>query len=335
MIAKIGLSYEAFDNPATLPREFTTGDHLGGFALDGGNDYFDKLDSYAASLDQPFVIHSGQIFDDVIRNRYSNLDFRFSVCIFEDYAAWNHFSHHHQHPDKQCQALLSSFNGSAHVSRKLLVAAIHRWGWYDPRYVSKNFSFTVDELDGHISDYVMSKIWLYRKLFIGPDSAGFFHSQNSFAYSRNRHGENIKMLEHRLSSTFLNLVSETMATSMRPYITEKFLYSVITRGLFMAYAQPGWHRHLEHYYGFRMFNRIFDYGFDDIANPVERLVNIMSQISRFSIMTPDDWQDLYEVEHETIEFNHDHYFSGNYVRHLQKHFDPESGIYVNTHHDCA
>jgi hypothetical protein len=333
MIHKVGMSWEAFNTPENLPREFTTGDHLGGFDLDGTNHYFDQLEAYASRVGQPFVLHSGQIFDDVVRRRYPHIDFRFSLDIFETSAPWNNFTDYTQHPDKNIQAFLSSFNGSAHVSRKLLVAALHRRGWFDSAYVSKNFAFTVDELDGHIADYVTTRTGLYRKMFIGANSQEFFESTNSFEYSASEHERNIRALENRLANTFINIVGETMATSMRPYITEKFLHSVITRGLFLTYGQPGWHWHLEHYYGFRKFSKIFSYEFDDIVNPVERLIAIMDQLSRFAVMSPADWQDLHELEHDTINFNYEHYFSGNYLVHLQQHFDPESGIYVNTHYE--
>jgi len=113
-------------------------------------------------------------------------------------------------------------------------------------------------------------------------------------------------------------VSETMATSYVPFVTEKFLYSVVTRGLFLSYAQPGWHAHVEKYYGFKRYTKLFDYQFDTIQNPVERLVELMSMISKFSILTIDDWKDLYLLEQETIEYNYDHYFSGSYLTKLKQ-----------------
>ena len=125
-------------------------------------------------------------------------------------------------------------------------------------------------------------------------------------------------LERKITESFLEIVSETMATSYQPFVTEKFLYSVVTRGLFVAYAQPGWHEHLERYYGFRKYDKIFDYGFDEIQNPVERLVDLMSMISKFSVLSRDDWRDLYEMEIDTIEYNHDHYFRKKYIKQFEQ-----------------
>ena len=58
---------------------------------------------------------------------------------------------------------------------------------------------------------------------------------------------------------------------------------------------------------------MFDYRFDAIQNPVERLVELMTMISKFSVLSSDDWKDLYLLEQDTIEYNYDHYFSKDYL----------------------
>jgi hypothetical protein len=109
-----------------------------------------------------------------------------------------------------------------------------------------------------------------------------------------------------------------VATSYVPFVTEKFLYSIVTRGLFLAYAQPGWHAHVEKYYGFKRYTKLFDYRFDSIQNPVERLVELMTMIGKFSHFSPAEWHDLYLIEQDTIEYNYDHYFSQDYLKSLAK-----------------
>jgi hypothetical protein len=131
------------------------------------------------------------------------------------------------------------------------------------------------------------------------------------------HRYNIDNLENKLTESFLHIVSETMATSYYPFVTEKFLYSIVTRGLFLAYAQPGWHDHVEKYYGFKRYTKLFDYRFDAIQNPVERLIELMSMISKFSMLSITDWTDLYLLEQETIEYNYNHFFSGDYLKLLK------------------
>ena len=145
----------------------------------------------------------------------------------------------------------------------------------------------------------------------------FFQSVNSFGHVQYNHKQNIYNLESKLTQSFLHIVSETMATSYYPFVTEKFLYSIVTRGLFLAYAQPGWHSHLEKYFGFRRYTKLFDYHFDTIKNPIKRLVELMSMISKFSNLSIADWHDLYLIEQDTIEYNYEHYFSGNYLKILE------------------
>jgi hypothetical protein len=86
----------------------------------------------------------------------------------------------------------------------------------------------------------------------------------------------------------------------------------------LSYAQPGWHTHLEKFYGFKKYTKLFDYRFDLIQNPVERLVELMTMISKFSTLSLDEWQDLYLLEQDAIEYNYDHYHSRAYQRCLSQ-----------------
>jgi hypothetical protein len=160
---------------------------------------------------------------------------------------------------------------------------------------------------------------LYRKFFI-TDSEEFFQKIYSFGHERFDHATNIYTLENKITQSFIHLVSETIATSYQPFVTEKFLYSVVTRGLFLSYAQPGWHAHVEKYYGFKKYTKLFDYRFDTIQNPVERLVELISMISKFNTLSCHDWHDLYLLEQDTIEHNYNHYFSGDYLKFLKSKF---------------
>ena len=116
-----------------------------------------------------------------------------------------------------------------------------------------------------------------------------------------------------------------MADSYYPFVTEKFLYSIVNRGLFLGYAQPGWHKIIENNYGFRLYTNLFDYRFDSIINPIERLIELMTMISKFSKLTSAEWHDLYLLESESIEYNYDHYFSKSYLKSL-KQFDNTDNI---------
>lgn len=313
----IGFPYREFQRLGDMPSKFVLGDHLGGFDQAMNNELLTSLNKFADDNGKFYTIITDQIYSQNICKLYPRLRFQFDIEIFSKYQ-FHQFHDYKRHPELSHSNFLCSFNGSPHVSRKFLVAALNRWGWFNEKTCSKNFSFTVDNLDGHVIDYLSPQQHrLYRKFFIGKHNEDFFSEIYSFGYHAYDHSTNIYNLQHILTSSFLHVVSETMATSYYPFVTEKFLYSIVTRGLFLAYAQPGWHDYLERHFGFRKYSRIFDYRFDNIENPIDRLVELMSIIAKFSVLSSDDWRDLYEMEHDTIEYNYDHYFSKAYLNHVK------------------
>jgi hypothetical protein len=283
----------------------------GGFDVDLKCPGFDNILSPGIS-----GIISEYIINEEVAKNYPGIEFKLNFEIKK--AILNGLADYNEHPCNNFKNFLCSFNGTTHVSRRLLTSALQKFKWFTPTYCSKNLSYSTNTLDGHILDYTGDNHSFYRKFFIGPDSEDFFQATYSFGHVRYDHASNIYNLEYKLTESFLHIVSESLATSYYPLITEKFLYSVVTRGLFLAYAQPSWHKHLEEHFGFRRYTKIFDYRFDSIKNPVERLIELFSMISKFSNLSSDDWRDLHLLESDTIEYNHDHYFSGNYLTILKK-----------------
>jgi hypothetical protein len=292
---------------------------MGGFNMELNCKLLELLDNLASNLEtlDPVTIETEYIFTDYIKEKYRHLNLKFNFDLWASHNCVKSFKNYNIHPQINYKNFICSFNGTPHVSRKLLTSILHKFGYFNTEYCSKNFVYSVSVLDGHIQDYVANNDF-YSKFFISVDSEIFFQTINSFGHNRFEHNKNIKHLESKLTESFIHIVSETMATSYYPFVTEKFLYSVITRGLFLAYAQPGWHAHVEKYYGFRRYTRLFDYRFDDISNPIERLVELVTMISKFGRLSPADWMDLYLIEQDTVEFNYDHYFSGNYLKQLEQ-----------------
>lgn len=308
--------YAELENLDKLSIAFQLQDHLYGFDADGTNYFLKRLNKYAESQDIKYQIGYHNVLEHHIHSLYPNLD----IKLFSDWQNrlnLDKFLQYTQHPEVNYKNFICSFNGTEHVSRKLLVAILEKFNYFSIEHCSKNIAFSVNTLDGHIQDLVGDQHSFYRKFFISDHSEKFFQSINSFGHVQQQHDKNIYNLESKITQSFLHVVSESMATSHVPFVTEKFLYSVVTRGLFLTYAQPGWHTHVEKYYGFKLYDKLFDYRFDAIQNPVERLVELMSMISKFSILTADEWMDLYHLEQDTIEYNYDHYFSGAYIRHLK------------------
>lgn len=291
-------------------------DHLNGFDANLKNSILDCLSTNYN--DKP--IYTEFIFDSRIKKLYSSLDLRFSSSR-KTMVRGMHFKNYKNHPEVRIKNFLCSFNGSDHVSRKLLTACLHKMKLFNPNYCSKNYTHSLDSLDGYITDYVGIDDRYYRKFFISKDSENFFQTLYSFGHVRFDHANNIYNLEKKLTKSFVHIVSETIGTSYYPFVTEKFLYSIVTRGLFVAYAQPGWHQHLEKYFGFKRYTKLFDYQFDAIENPIERLISLIEMIYKFKSLSNDEWYDLYLMEQETIEYNYDHYFSGRYLEKLKQYDD--------------
>ena len=296
--------------------EIYIGDHLNGFDETYKNNILEYINSFASKQHSRITVYTSYVFDNTILQNYANLDFKCKI-----FKLFHSFHDYHQHPALDFKNFICSFNGSDHVSRKLLIAILNKFKYFNPEYCSKNFAFTVKTLQGHVTDYVDQRDNFYHKFFIADNSDVFFNKINSFGHVQYDHKRNIYNLEHKLTQSFLHIVSETMATSSVPFVTEKFLYSIVTRGLFLSYAQPGWHDHIEKYYGFKRYTKLFDYRFDAIQNPVERLVELITMISKFSHLTPHEWHDLYLLQQEEIEYNYDHYFSKNYLNELKKYED--------------
>lgn len=286
-------------------------DHLTGFDKNRQNLILDKLkeQNIKNRIETMYII-------DKDENLYHDLDLHFSLDLQK--RNLKHFADYRNHPKVKIENFLCSFNGTAHVSRKLLTALLYKFGYFTNDYCSKNFTYSVNELDGHIFDYTDSTDRFYKKFFKNENSEDFFQSVVSFGHVRFDHKNNIYNLENKLTKSFVHIVSETMATSYYPFVTEKFLYSIVTRGLFLSYAQPGWHKHIEKYYGFKLYTKLFDYKFDSIENPVERLLELITMISKFSKLSHDELYDIYLMELDTINYNYDHYFSGRHLEHLKK-----------------
>lgn len=302
-----------------LPNTFTLQDHHNGYDKNLRNVLFDKIKSRQHTI----ITHT--VIDEQVKKNYPDLHFQFSADM-QDKLNLHHFKNYKKHPRINYNNFVCSFNGGDHTSRHLLSSILQNQGYFNPHYSSKNFAENEDKILGHLSylDLTENEIELYDKFFKNTDE--FNNTVYSFGHVRFKHADNIYNLDNKITQCFLHIVSETMATSYHPFVTEKFLYSIVTRGLFVCYAQPGWHAHLEKYYGFKLYNKIFDYSFDSIQNPVKRLIKLIEMVSKFSKLSADDWRDLYHMlEKDTVEYNYDHYFSGNYFRHM-KQFDKTSDL---------
>lgn len=293
----------------------TISDHLGGFDSNLKSPMLDKI-SAALKPGRCLTVCTEYILDQKAKDQYPSLDLRLDLdwhrkCL-------DQFHEYRTYPEVDYKNFVCSFNGTEHMSRKFLVSILYKMGWFDSNFSSKNFAWSVDQLDGHIEKFVGDRERLFRKFFISDNSQSFFSEIVTFDYDRFNHGSNIYSLQDRISQSFLHIVSESLSTSYQSYHGEKALYSVVTKGLFLSYGQPRFHEKLQECYGFKKYDRLFDYRFDAIENPIERLVELVSMISKFSRLSKHDWHDLYLMEKDTIDYNYDHYYSKNYIQCLER-----------------
>jgi len=278
-------------------------DHLGGFDSNLNNRL---LSSLTTNYNIDSITWEDSVISSELKEIYPVLQTSQNICRF-----FNVFNNPDLTISRTFKNFICSFNGSEHVSRQFLVAALQNFGYYDKNTCSKLFKYSNDTIVGNLRYYTSNKAYI--NYFFNAES-NFNNETNHFNYKKLVHSDNILNLESILLSSFVHVVSETQATSHYPFVTEKFLYSVITKGLFVTYGPELWHKHVNQYLGFKKYDKIFDYAFDDEPNPVFRLIMLLTMLSKFQNLSEINRHNLYEIERETIEFNYDHFRSGDYKR---------------------
>ena len=293
----------------------TVVDHLDGFSIEAKSPV---LTAVHLQTNEHRTVHCEYIPNTNIKNNYPKLEIKFDVNTW--FGENNIASIHPKfNASKNITKFLCSFNNANHTGRILLTSALNSYGYFDPETCSKNFICQPNDILGYLYDLVGQQAEWYKIFFTQNNSGDFSSTQHKFGISPSRdHGRNQEFLSPRIDASFLHLVSETMATSYYPFVTEKFFYSVAAGNLFLAYAQPGWHHYVTRWFGFRQYNKIFDYRFDSVKNPVIRLITLMDMISKFSRLSLYEWNNLHRIEQETIDYNYEHFASGRYLVHLHK-----------------
>lgn len=261
-------------------------------------------------------IRTAFVFDERIRNRYPDLEFKYDQTLYNGYG-WEKMQSINTHPVLKFENFLCSFNGGGEVGRQLLVAVLAKNGWFDTAYCTKNFQCSNNQIDGHIQKLSVNPD-LHLKFFCGRELDDLFASINSVNYDQFDHVSNYFHLAPMLTKSFVNLVADVDATGYYPMLSEKFLHSLVSRGLFLSFAPPYWHRNFHIMFGFKKYDKIFDYEFDVVHNPVERLVKLICMLSAYSKLTQKDWHDLYLLNLDEIEHNYDHYFSNSHLSSIER-----------------
>ena len=266
-------------------------------------------------------IFSMHVFPEWFRKKYSDINFFFKDTPGGSAEGWENLKQFNMHRDINIKNFLCSFNGSQEVGRQFFVSMLKKHNLFNVNYCTKNFEFTKQTIDGNIEKFSNHPALHHKLIKIEDDSDNFYQTKYTIDYTQFDHLHNINCLQEKITDSFLNLVCESFATGELVAISEKCLYSVVCRGLFLCYAPQNWHNVFEKYYGFRNYTNLFNYHFDTIENPVERLVELVSMIQKFSLLSAKDLTDLYELETSTIEYNYDHFFSGKYLDCIKQYED--------------
>lgn len=302
------------NHSGTRPELIVLRDYINGFDQNLCNTL---LDHFAALPGPRTRVIWAMPFLPTVRKNYPELDLVWDPELGEEYL-YSGLKTYTEHPEVKHTDFLCSFNGSGHVGRRLLTSALHNLELWSDTTCTKNFAYDTISIDGHLKDYLNDEQTRFYRKFIVTKDEDFAKSTittNNWTTERFAHASNIDALAPTLAKSFVHLVSESWSHSYQPFITEKFVYSIVTRGLFVTYAQPGWHATIRDLYGYRLYDTIFDYKFDSEPNPIIRLYKLLQMLLPFKNLTPHEWHDLYLMELDNINFNIEHFLNGDAHKH--------------------
>jgi len=106
----------------------------------------------------------------------------------------------------------------------------------------------------------------------------------------------------------LDIVAETLFESTRQHLTEKILRPIACGKPFLLLSSPGSLEYLRHY-GFQTFAGLIDEHYDQISDPRQRLLAVVSEMKRIARLDPVSRRDLYRSLHARAQHNKRHFFS--------------------------
>ena len=98
-------------------------------------------------------------------------------------------------------------------------------------------------------------------------------------------------------NTLFSLVGETSMDV--PYVTEKTYRCFFFKQPFIAYGAKGQNKEIIKY-GFKIFDNIIDYSFDDESNYMKRFQGLIEQLKKLNNL---DYNELYEKMNSVLEHN--------------------------------
>lgn len=266
-------------------------DHLYGFDCYGYNKMLSSIE--AAEIRTEYIL------PDWVKQKYPQHIFKFDAELM---IRNNHFmkaiSVDLAPSSLSFDNFLCCFNRSLHPGRQWLIQELFRRKLFDSKFCSKGFVIPQQKFDAIIHNFLKSIVMQ------GTSSSVDVCS-------------NLADLSPLISSSFINVVSETAPESYVPFPTEKFLFPILNKRLWVAYAPPGYHKFLSDVLGFRLYDDFFDYSFDKIKDPEHRLISMLDEIEPYSKLSKNAWHSIYKALKPAIEHNYHWAKTGQFIERLR------------------
>ena len=215
---------------------------------------------------------------------------------------------------KNIMHTVSSFNGSYHPKRALLCLDLFANSLWHNQYCKKAFIETINVIEKHIT--VEHNKTLAEKIS-NKKIKSFFSNENSLDYNqlnRFRHGKNFQVLKPLMDETLINVF--TQEPDDRPCPDEKLILPIAAKSLWVAYGCKGYHKFVEQFYGFKLFETI-DYSFDSELDDSIRRSKIISQLADMHKLSRDEKTQIHNANTKVIEYNYEHLISGAWITHCK------------------
>ena len=220
---------------------------------------------------------------------------------------------------KDIEHTVSSFNGSLHPTRTLLCLDLLKNNLWN-KYCTKAFTDT-PHIYGSLlpSNYLKDIV----KILGQKKIKTFLGTIDSIEYdqeTRAQHDKNFTLLKPFMDKTLINIfTSPPNGTKIDlPCADEKLILPISAKSMWIGYACAGYHRFIEQFYGFKLFENTFDYSFDSEPDFFIRLQKIMSQILEIHKLSRTDKMKIHNNNLDIIEYNYDHLKSGAWVSHSKQ-----------------
>jgi len=185
-----------------------------------------------------------------------------------------------------------SMNGRSRHHRCVMIDALHRRDLISKAAISWN-THGIKKIDSLPGFYVPPSMWLTETYeppedFTDAEALELYVDQNSLP------------LEYNMS--FAQLVTET--TDDKDFITEKTVTPLFEMKPFICVASTNFHtRVLRDYYGFKLYDELFDYSFENVTCVIERCRAIAREFEKISMMSNDEMHEMYNKLKPKLEYN--------------------------------